>query len=72
MADVKFPNIAQSNNNSFVDTRANRMGNLSEYNDQNNIRNGADARSQSFNSGRLGSGNGNGTSIMNAKKQRKE
>ncbi len=73
MADVKFPNISQSNNNSFVDTRPIRNNaNLSEYNDQNGIRNGHDARSQSFNSGRLGSGNANGTSIMNAKKQRKE
>ena len=46
MADVKFPNISQSNNNSFVDTRPIRNNaNLSEYNDQNGIRNGHDARS---------------------------
>ena len=33
MADVKFPNISQSNNNSFVDSKPHRNGNLSEYGD---------------------------------------
>ncbi len=69
MADVKFPNIAQNNNNSFV-APANR-NNLEEYNDSAPARN--DNRSQSFNSGRGGTGNGFGSkSVVNAKKQRKE
>lgn len=46
MADVKFPNISQSNNNSFVDTRPSKNGNiLGEYDDQQALRNGNDARS---------------------------
>jgi len=34
MADVKFPNISQSNNNSFVDGRGLKNGGgLNEYDD---------------------------------------
>lgn len=75
MADVKFPNISQNNNNSFVGgdklnqsaVYKSNPNNLSEYGDNSGNRNGNDARSQSFHSGRIGTG-GNGTSIMNAKK----
>ncbi|CDW87895.1 UNKNOWN [Stylonychia lemnae] len=74
MADVKFPNISQSNNNSFVDGRGLKNGGgLGEYDDQQAMRNGGDVRSQSFHSGRGGTGPGlAGQSIMNAKKQRKD
>lgn len=75
MADVKFPDIAQSNNNSFVaPSNAFNKNNLSEYGDSSVKRNGNDVRSQSFHSGRAGTSNGlsGGKSIMNAKKQRKE
>ena len=73
MADVKFPNIAQSNHNSFVESKPirNNGGNLSEYGDVSAVRNAHDVRSNSFHSGRKGTGNA-GISIMNAKKQRKE
>lgn len=58
MADVKFPNISQSNNNSFVAERpSNGLGGLADYNDGNGQRNGNDVRSQSFHSGRAGGTN---------------
>lgn len=68
MADVKLPNISQSNLNSGEQQQT--------YSDAQPPRN--DNRSQSFHSGRGGGGTGGngfgnvGRSIMEAKKQRKE
>ena len=70
MADVKFPNISQSNNNSFVAERPSKNGHgLGEYEDNSGNRNGNDVSSQSFHSGRAGTGAGLiGSTVMGAKK----
>jgi hypothetical protein len=72
MADVKLPNISQTNLN-LAGQGVNQIDN--QYADQMSQPR-ADGRSQSFHSGRPGgSGNGFGQvgrSIMEAKKQRKE
>lgn len=75
MADVKLPNISQTNLNlagQGVPT-AQQLESNNQYGDQMSQPRG-DGRSQSFHSGRPG-GNGFGQvgrSIMEAKKQRKE
>ena len=69
MADVKFPNIAA--NNSFVVGNAGRTGGLDEYHDNSALKN--DNRSQSFHSGRGGTGNCfGGKNVTSVKRQRKE
>ncbi len=81
MSDVKFPEIAQSNNNSFIDGRglggtSKQLHGNNEYQDgsSTNKRNQNDIRSQSFHSSRDGNrvGNGLGKTANEAKKQRKE
>ena len=82
MADVKLPNISQSNLNingtgaQFSTNNNHADNNNLMYNDSMAQPRG-DGRSQSFHSGRAGGNGGNGfgqvgRSIMEAKKQRKE
>lgn len=73
MADVKLPNISNSNNNSFIEPKSKGHG---DYEDSSSKRNGGDGRSQSFHSGRGISGPGMSqmgrSGVMEVKKQRKE
>lgn len=81
MADVKFPNISQNNNSSFIEGRQqpsasqNRRGLVGgEYDDSSGFAGqGRDERAQSFQSNRVNSvGPARNKGITDAKKQRKE